>query len=1112
MKSFLQQKTGTKIILWGLVITLFGGIVCDQFYVREDASFAVRRLSRKLHQKEHLAELNIEKLCQFISDEAHQTKLNLRKINLQTLNKNDISYYVIQDDRLIFWSDNHVDISQLNLQELPQEAFVELNNATCVLKSKQAGNATVLALIKIKNVYDINNLYVTNDFAQGFWVNKHLTVTSCSSNLPTTVYSTNNTALFSLTKTVNTASDPLILHLDVLFWALALLFYCLLFLRLNNDLFGVKKIAISHYSIAALTFIALPYGVLFLHIPSAVSDISLFQPIYFASKWLPSLGHLAMLVVLLTVVVICLFRKVNISRITAIISPQWLLFGIQTVSIVFFGIFLYIFHGLVYNSTLDVFFIPPQHHRLLSQLALLLLLTLFLLFVLFRLRLIPLLRPALPTGKILLSDVLVGVVWIVFFICYKNSHFVGLSLFYSVIILITDYVSCKRKSQHLSFNSALLLVSVYTILISCYAFYSQSRKQRESVRVIANNLAWQTDSLVEQHKVANYSYPDAIFESRTNTINRLYSSAKYVNCRLQSFTGTYHYPVELDNPRISAAAFNFLYENGYQHFVYSYPDSVHVVVSVEQPNRLASFILLFTWIFLLLVVLMLLADGLVRSFSKDDAPRKSFADDIQRTFSILIAVSMLIILVALIFFTYQQYSKNQTASLESKSQYITKELQDFFSDNATAQLSDEQIVNLEKTVERLCQRYETDLHVYNPDGVLLATSRTYIFTQGLTSTLMNPQPLPIQHASTVTISENIGSLSYLSAYQAIWNGNETVAYVAVPSFFSLMELQMRLLTFIAILINIYIAILIATSLFSRWFSVRLSVPIRDIEEKLRSVSLNKKNEKIEYLYDDKHTEIWKLVQQYNKMVDELAQSAKLLAANERDLVWREVAQQIAHEIKNPLTPMRLSIQQLQRTKQLRPEEFDSYFDHISHVLVEQIDNLSRIASAFSNFAKMPTAKPERIDIIQKLFSVIELFKFNNTGVNISCHAAVPEAYVMADGNQMTQVFNNILNNSIQAIPSGRQGKIDVMLTCDSQHILIAISDNGSGISPAVAKRLFNPNFTTKSSGMGLGLSIVKNILIACGSEITFRTEPGTGTTFFIKMPLSPLTEAGTGEN
>ena len=249
-------------------------------------------------------------------------------------------------------------------------------------------------------------------------------------------------------------------------------------------------------------------------------------------------------------------------------------------------------------------------------------------------------------------------------------------------------------------------------------------------------------------------------------------------------------------------------------------------------------------------------------------------------------------------------------------------------------------------------------------------------------------------------------------------------------------------------------------------------------------------------------EIGDLVEQYNKMVEQLMVSAENLARSEREFAWREMARRIAHEIKNPLTPMKLSVQQCQRKRVLDPDNFDNYFNKTCNILIDQIDNLSNIASEFSSFAKASESRGVKMDIVEKLESTVNLFASNSEEVSFLLNLnGYKHEYVLMDDKQILQVFNNLFRNAIQAIPDGRNGLVNVSLNVEEENVLIEIRDNGCGIPKENRAEMFRPNFTTKTSGMGLGLAIVKNILLAAKGDIWFESEENVGTSFFVRIPL-----------
>ena len=303
------------------------------------------------------------------------------------------------------------------------------------------------------------------------------------------------------------------------------------------------------------------------------------------------------------------------------------------------------------------------------------------------------------------------------------------------------------------------------------------------------------------------------------------------------------------------------------------------------------------------------------------------------------------------------------------------------------------------------------------------------------------------------------------------------------------------------LLNVYVLFLILAGAAALLIAQSVTSPLAVISEKLRQVKLDQQNEPLEWKIRD---EIGELVQRYNQMIVDLEDNKQALERTERETAWRDMAKQVAHEIKNPLTPMKLSIQLLQKLFTLDPEKARKKLDSTIQSLIEQIDNLAHIASEFSNFAKMPTAYNEEFNLSELVQSVFQLFKEegqHNESIELTLDCQNPSARVFADKNQLMRVLNNLLKNAIQAIPEHTNGSIHLQLRTDNKKAVISVQDNGTGISEERKKRIFVPYFTTKSSGSGIGLAMCKNIVEQANGSIYFETQEGVGTTFFVEIPL-----------
>ena len=267
---------------------------------------------------------------------------------------------------------------------------------------------------------------------------------------------------------------------------------------------------------------------------------------------------------------------------------------------------------------------------------------------------------------------------------------------------------------------------------------------------------------------------------------------------------------------------------------------------------------------------------------------------------------------------------------------------------------------------------------------------------------------------------------------------------------------------------------------------------------MQELSLRDHNEEIRW---DRNDEIGVLVSQYNAMVRKLMLSAEALARQEREGAWREMAKQVAHEIKNPLTPMKLSIQYLQKAIESNAPNVKELTAQVARTLVEQIDHLSQIAGDFSQFAHISESSRERLDLNDVLRNVLDLYSSNDS-LRMNQQLLNEPVMVIGDRTHMNRLFNNLVLNAIQAVPAGRVAQIEILETISDGHVLISISDNGTGIAPDLQSRIFAPNFTTKTSGTGLGLAMCKRIVEQADGDIWFDTRPGEGTDFFVRFPLA----------
>ncbi len=306
----------------------------------------------------------------------------------------------------------------------------------------------------------------------------------------------------------------------------------------------------------------------------------------------------------------------------------------------------------------------------------------------------------------------------------------------------------------------------------------------------------------------------------------------------------------------------------------------------------------------------------------------------------------------------------------------------------------------------------------------------------------------------------------------------------------------ELKSFLIRLLQVYGVMLLIAIILAYFLSNYITKTLQEISRKITQTNLNKKNEKIEV--KEASREINLVIDAYNEMVDKLEESATQLAQSQREEAWREMAKQVAHEIKNPLTPMRLTVQSFQRKFDPNDPNIKQKLNDYSQTLIQQIDIMSSVASAFSNFASMPAQQNESLNVVNTVDLALDIFNENY----IEFHSSEKEIFTLMDRTQLIRVITNLVKNAIQSIDENNPNpKVIVTIEKQNDDILISVEDNGKGISIENKNRIFEPKFTTKTSGMGLGLGIIKNIIESYKGKIWFETEIGKGTIFYVKFPV-----------
>jgi signal transduction histidine kinase len=477
---------------------------------------------------------------------------------------------------------------------------------------------------------------------------------------------------------------------------------------------------------------------------------------------------------------------------------------------------------------------------------------------------------------------------------------------------------------------------------------------------------------------------------------------------------------------------------------------------------------------------------------------KSLNNRIQFILVTIIVLSLAGVVIGTIWVVTTQSEIKNKNELLLKSKSVFNELQQSVGQQNILESSYKEYTTF--TLKKLSKIFGSDVSLFDNNGYLFATSQPAIYDQGLVSKFMDPNAFSgFLQNKTVNFShrETIGKLNYLSTYIPFYNSNnKLLGYLNLPYFSRQKDLEKELSVYLTTLLNIYTILFIITTLVALLISNLVTKPLRIIKQQISDTKFEKNIKPIIWNSND---EIGNLVNEYNSMLIKLKKNSELLAQSERESAWLEMSKQVAHEIKNPLTPMKLNIQHLQRVVKSNPENISEKVDKVAEMLIQQIDTLSHIATEFSNFSKFPSTKIEKVDLVELLQNATNLFN-ESSNCLIECETE-NNLFVSVDKEQCIRVLTNLIKNAEQSIPEDRIGRINIQAHKISDTIEIKISDNGYGIPLEYYGQIFTPKFTTKNSGTGLGLAMVKNSITAFNGTINFKSELGVGTTFTILLPV-----------
>ncbi|HXI01325.1 MAG TPA: ATP-binding protein [Sphingobacteriaceae bacterium] len=685
----------------------------------------------------------------------------------------------------------------------------------------------------------------------------------------------------------------------------------------------------------------------------------------------------------------------------------------------------------------------------------------------------------------------------------------------------------QKDSGNISLNAYKNLVLAGSIKVSDY-FYR-----------ISNTFGYQSYFALLPVKKGNNSLGTLVLELKSQQISdepsasssilnegkinenkdlRRYSYAFYKNGRLLNQYGKYVY--DLANYDFAGKVKKFVFvrtENInsalYNHLIYR-PNEFNLIVVSKPVNNFTTRLSAISFIF---IILMLFACFILflrevwknfklHSYRLNKYKIKYFVNMDRVLYKTRIQASMVgaVVFTLLITGIITFYNISRQYRLQQNEDILEKVSR--ISDGFDKQLFRKSFVDFSDQTasyfNSLAEVNAADLNLYNMQGDLIYTTQPKLYAGKIVAAKMDA--MAFLHLNKLQKSEHInnehlGDLNFITAYTSIKNNrNEPVAYLGLPYHSNEQDFQQNIGVFLNALINIYTLVFVAIGFLAVFVANQITSPLSLIQKILSETNIGRKNKPIVWDRDD---EIGNLIKEYNNMILALEKSAGQLAHSERESAWREMAKQIAHEIKNPLTPLKLGVQLLEKSWREKDIKFDIKFEKFSKSFIEQIDSLSHIASEFSNFAKMPDTILTQVNLKNVIERSVEVYsQMDNINITLIDHTD-GEILIMGDKDQLLRSFNNLIKNSVEAIPEGREGLISITLESKNEMADIVIQDNGNGIPEHLEPRIFTPNFSTKSSGTGLGLAFVKQALENMNGTIRYETEMQKGTIFYLAIPL-----------
>jgi signal transduction histidine kinase len=610
-------------------------------------------------------------------------------------------------------------------------------------------------------------------------------------------------------------------------------------------------------------------------------------------------------------------------------------------------------------------------------------------------------------------------------------------------------------------------------------------------------------------------YPELFSKGNANSIesSSMYSFAVYNKNQLINSYNNYPFPTIISNVSLANNEFKTKRNNWYDELWYNAGDD-RIIVIAKRDNFLMEAITLFAYLFfsfLTITALFNLLNVLMRGRFNLKKTRSflqlTIRNQVHGTIILISLFSFVVIAIATILFFINRYHSNNRERLSRTIHIMENEVRNaldtflFYNEKLKVYdfLPNEKLENI---INKLAEIHAADANLYDVSGNLKVSSLPLPYNTGMVSTKIDP--IAFYHLSKLKDvqffqEQKFGELKYLSNYVPVRDetGKE-YAYLNIPYFESQSKLKDEISNFLVTIINLNAFIFLMAGIIALFITNRITSSFSIITNKMKEINIGKINEEITWSRKD---EIGELVDEYNKMVNKLDVSAAMLARSEREGAWREMARQVAHEIKNPLTPMKLNLQYLQMAIDTNSPNVKDISVYVAKILVEQIDHLSKIATDFAQFANIGRTRNQVFNLGESIKHVSSLYAANERlNISIILHAEI--IMIQADKTQMNRLLTNLIQNAIQSVPESRDAEIEIMtMEEEAGKIILSVKDNGVGISADMTSKIFTPNFTTKTSGTGLGLAMCKGIVEKLEGRIWFETKENEYTIFFVELPV-----------